>query len=195
MKTGNETTWLGAGIVTAFIAALCCITPVIAVLAGIGGIAATFSFLEPFRPFMIGLTVLFLGFAWYQKLKPKKEISCECEDDPSFFKSKSFLGIITVVVGLLVAFPNYSDIFIQDNSQNIVYVSDNQVEEVAFDIDGMTCTGCEASVKHAAQRVDGVLETDVSYASRKAVIVYDKSKTNREALVEAINATGFRVVE
>lgn len=191
----NENKWLGAGIVTAFIAALCCITPVFAVLAGIGGIAATFSFLEPFRPWMISLTVLFLGFAWYQLLKPKKEIDCECEDDRSFFKSKSFLGIVTVAVGLLVVFPYYSHIFIQGNTPNVVYVSDAEVERVTLDIEGMTCTGCEASVKHAVQNVDGVLETNVSYDTRSATIAFDKTKTNREVLVTAVNSTGFRVAE
>lgn len=191
----SENKWLGAGIAAAFIAALCCITPVFAVLAGIGGIAATFSFLEPFRPWMIGLTVLFLGFAWYQQLKPKKEIDCECEDDPSFFKSKRFLGIVTVFVGLLVAFPHYANIFIQDNNPNVVYVSDDQVERVTFNVEGMTCTGCEAPVKHAVQNVDGVLETDISYATRTATIAFDKTKTDREALVQAINSTGFKVAE
>jgi len=191
----SENRWLGAGIAAAFIAALCCITPVFAVLAGIGGIATTFSFLEPFRPWMIGLTVLFLGFAWYQQLKPEKEIDCECEDDRSFFKSKRFLGIVTVAVGLLVAFPYYSHVFIHDNSPNVVYVSDAQVERVTFDVEGMTCVGCEASVKHAVQNVDGVLETEVSYATRSATIAFDKTKTNRDALVAAVNSTGFRVAE
>lgn len=191
----SENKWLGAGIATAFIAALCCITPVFAVLAGIGGIAATFSFLEPFRLWMIGFTVLFLGFAWYRQLKPKNEIDCECEDDRSFFKSKSFLGIVTVAIGLLVVFPYYSHIFIQDNSQNVVYVSDTQVERVSFDVEGITCVGCEASVKHAVQNVDGVLETNVSYATRSATITFDKTKTNRENLVKAINSTGFKVAE
>ncbi|MFU8859697.1 MAG: mercuric transport protein MerTP [Cyclonatronaceae bacterium] len=191
----SENKWLGAGIAAAFIAALCCITPVFAVLAGIGGIAATFSFLEPFRPWLIGLTVLFLGFAWFQQMKPKKEIDCACEDNPTFFKSKRFLGIVTLAVGLLVAFPYYSHIFIQDNSPNVVYVSESLIERVSFDVDGMTCSGCEASVKRAVQNVDGVLETDVSYATRSATIAFDKTKTTREALVQAINSTGFRVAD
>lgn len=193
MSSDNK--WLGAGMVAAFAAALCCITPVFAVLAGIGGIAATFSFLEPFRPWMIGFTALFLGFAWYQQLKPKKEIECACDDDPSFFKSKGFLGIITVAALLLVTFPSYSHIFIQENSPNVVYVSDSQVERITFDVVGMTCTGCEAPVKHAVQNVDGVLETDISYVTRTATIAFDKTKTNRESLAEAINSTGFRVAE
>jgi mercuric ion transport protein len=61
--------WIGAGIVAAIVASLCCIAPVIALLAGTSSMASTFSFLEPARPYLIGLTIALLGFAWYQKLK------------------------------------------------------------------------------------------------------------------------------
>ena len=72
----------GAGVLVAITASLCCITPVLALISGTSGIAASFSWMEPYRPFLIGLTVLVLGFAWYQKLKPKRaEVDCECDDD------------------------------------------------------------------------------------------------------------------
>ena len=59
---------------TALLSSICCITPVLALIAGTSGLASSFSWLEPFRPYLIGLTILVLGFAWYQKLKAKKEI-------------------------------------------------------------------------------------------------------------------------
>ncbi|WP_020404905.1 mercuric transporter MerT family protein, partial [Gracilimonas tropica] len=97
-NNNKDTKWLGAGLGVAFIASLCCITPVLAVLAGTSGIASTFSFMDPFRPYLIGLTVLLLSFAWYQKFKPSKEIDCECDpEEARFTQSKSFLGIVTVV--------------------------------------------------------------------------------------------------
>jgi mercuric ion transport protein len=79
MKSDNKL--IGTGLLTAITASLCCITPVLALIAGTSGIASTFSWIEPFRPYLIGLTILVLGFAWYQKLKPQKEIDCECETD------------------------------------------------------------------------------------------------------------------
>jgi len=90
MKSGNKL--IGAGLLTAVSASLCCITPVLALIAGTSGMASTFSWIEPFRPYLLGLTFLVLGFAWYQKLKPKKEIDCECETDekPKFSQTKSF---------------------------------------------------------------------------------------------------------
>ena len=75
MKTDKKL--IGAGLLTAFAASLCCITPVLALVAGTSGLASSFSWLEPARPYFIGLTILVLGFAWNQMLKPKKEIDCE----------------------------------------------------------------------------------------------------------------------
>ena len=67
---------VGAGVLSAVAASLCCITPVLALISGASGVASTFSWMEPARPYLIGITVLVLGFAWYQKLKPRtaKEI-------------------------------------------------------------------------------------------------------------------------
>ena len=65
-------TFTGAGVFTAIAASLCCITPVIALLAGSSSIAANFSWIEPARPYLIGLSIAVLAFAWYLKLKPAK---------------------------------------------------------------------------------------------------------------------------
>jgi len=94
MKTDKKL--IGAGLLTAIAASLCCITPVLALVAGTSGLASTFSWLEPFRPYFIGLTILVLGFAWYQKLKPQEQIDCNCktEEKPKFIQKKTFLGIV-----------------------------------------------------------------------------------------------------
>jgi len=188
-----ETKWLGAGLGVAFIASLCCITPVLAILAGTSGIASTFSFMDPFRPYLIGLTVLLLGFAWYQKLKPSNEIDCECDpEEARFTQSKSFLGIVTVVAALLLAFPNYSHWFFSDaQPTQVQYVSEADVEHVTFNVEGMTCAGCEASVKNELGKLDGILESEVSYDSGTATISYLKTKLTEKELQDAINKTGF----
>jgi copper chaperone CopZ len=192
-KNNSDTKWLGAGLGVAFIASLCCITPVLAILAGTSGIASTFSFMDPFRPYLIGLTVLLLGFAWYQKLKPSKEIDCECDpEEARFTQSKSFLGIVTVVAALLLAFPNYSHWFFSDaQPTQIQYVSEADVEHVIFNVEGMTCAGCEASVKNELGKLDGIIESEVSYDSGTATISYLRTKLTEKELQDAINKTGF----
>ena len=111
----NSNKIIGMGVVTAIAASLCCITPVLALIAGASGLTSSFSWLEPARPYLIGVTILVIGFAWYQKLKPKKEIDCECDEDQknSFWQSKKFLAIVTFFAILMLAFPYYSGIFSQ----------------------------------------------------------------------------------
>src|SRR5438128_2039673 len=115
-----------AGILTAAAASLCCITPVLAFLGGASGLASSFSWIEPFRPYLIGLTVLVFAFAWYQKLRPREQVDCNCETDnkKSFLQSKTFLGIVTVVAGLLIAFPYYAKAFYPKTKQAQIVVSD-----------------------------------------------------------------------
>ena len=111
MKSENKLA--GLGLLTAISASLCCITPVLALLAGTSGLASTFSWLDPLRPYLIGLTVLVLGFAWYQKLKPQKQIDCDCDttEKTPFIQTKKFLAIVTVFAGLMLAFPTYANVF------------------------------------------------------------------------------------
>lgn len=189
----TDTKWMGAGLFAAFVASLCCVTPVAAFLAGIGGVASTFSWVDPFRPYLIGLTVLLLGFAWYQKLRPQWDPECACEDNPSFWQTKGFLGGVTVLAALLLAFPYYSDVFFPKQDKQVVYVQESQVQTITWDIEDMTCTGCEATVENAASGVEGVLEADASYDTGKATVKYDKSKTSQETIIAAIDNTGFTV--
>ena len=40
----------GTGLLAALAASLCCITPLLVIVGGLGGVASTFSWLEPLRP-------------------------------------------------------------------------------------------------------------------------------------------------
>ena len=73
----KERKWIGAGLVAAVAASLCCITPVLAILGGIGGIASTFSWLEPLRPYLMIFTTGLLRYAFYKAYKPKRVSSIQ----------------------------------------------------------------------------------------------------------------------
>lgn len=186
----------GAGLLVAISASLCCITPVLALISGTSGIASTFSFMEPIRPYLIGITVLVLGFAWYQKLKPKKmEMDCACEEHEKkpFMQTKTFLGIVTLFAALMLAFPYYASVFYPKVEKQVVVVSSNNIKEVKFNVSGMTCTGCEEHVKYAVNALPGILEINANYVEGTAVVKFDESKTNKETIIKAIDETGYKV--
>lgn len=195
-KSGSKT-WI-AGLLTAAIASLCCITPVLAVFSGATGIASTFSWLEPYRPYLIGLTVAVLAIAWYQKLKPKKtDIDCVCEEDkPSFWQGKTFLGIVTVLAVLLMAFPSYSKIFFPKKQANqIIIVDKSNIQQVILKIKGMTCESCTETVNLALSKVPGVLDYKTDYKDGSSIVKFDNSKTGENDIADAINKTGYKVTD
>lgn len=187
---------IGTSLISAIAASLCCITPVLAMIAGTSGIASMFSWIEPFRPYLIGLTILILGFAWYQKLKPQKEIDCECdiEENPKFIQSKTFLGIVTLFAIVMLAFPFYSGIFYSNTGKQIVVVDKSEIKTTEFQISGMTCTSCEEHVNHEVNKLNGILSSKASYENGNAVVEFDRTKTNEAEIEIAINATGYKVI-
>jgi mercuric ion transport protein len=193
----SSQTWLGAGVITAIGASLCCITPVLALISGASGIASSFSWMEPFRPYLIAITLGVLGFAWYKKLKPKtaEEIACACKDDEkrSFFQSKMFLIIITVFAIVMLAFPYYGQAFYPKDNKNVVIVSADNIKQVNFKLRGMDCASCEEHIKYSVNKLPGILETKADYKSGVANVRYDQSKTNKNSIIKAIDATGYKV--
>lgn len=191
-------TFTGAGVLSAFAASLCCITPVIALLAGSSSIAANFSWIEPARPYLLGLSIAVLAFAWYAKLKPAKTtvVDCNCETTKkaSFLQSKTFLGIITVFAILMMTFPLYAKVFypkLKVQAATVAAVDNKQ--QVKFTIDGMTCEGCEEHVNNELSKVAGVLTSKTSYASKSSLVTFDKTKVGVKAVQAAINKTGYTV--
>lgn len=187
------------GVFTAITASLCCITPVLALIAGTSGMASTFAWLEVFRPFFIGLTVLVLGFAWYQKLKSKsqQEIDCACENDvkPSFLQSKRFLLFVTLFAGLMLAFPYFSGLFYAQPTKEIIYVQQDNMVDITFTVEGMTCSGCENHIESEVNKLDGIVSVKASYEKSNTTVKYDRTKVTEQRIIKAINNTGYNVSE
>ena len=193
----SEKKLVRATVVTAIAASLCCITPVLALIAGTSGIASTFSWVEPFRPYLIALTILILGIAWYQKLKPKKqEIDCECEDEkPKFINSKKFLLLVTLFAGLMLAFPYYTQIFYPSTNKEVVYVSESDINKVEYSITGMTCTGCEVHIESEVNKLDGIIEVKANHEKGNTIVKYDKTKVTNKEIEDAVGKTGYKIIE
>lgn len=191
----------GIGIFAAIAASLCCITPLLALLAGATGAAASLSWLEPVRPYLIGLAVASLGFAWYRSLNSKTNTACGPDDSclvkkKSFFASKTFLLIITIAAIALIAFPYYAKIFYPNSQkQNVVVVESNNIQSASFSIKGMTCQGCETEVNNELYKVNGVIDAQTFYAKGISVVKFDKTKATPEQLKKAIAKTGYEVTD
>lgn len=194
----STSTFTSAGVLSAIAASLCCITPVIALLAGSSSIAANFSWIEPARPYLIGLSIAVLAFAWYGKLKPTKtnDMDCNCETTKkaSFLQSKTFLSIVTIFAILMMTFPLYAKVFFpKPKAQATVLAVVDNKQQVKFTIQGMSCAGCELEVNNELSKVKGVIAYKTSYAGKSSLVTFDKSKVDVKTIEAAINKTGYTV--
>lgn len=189
--------FVSAGLLSAIAASLCCITPVVALLAGSSSIATSFSWIKPARPYFIGVTIAALGFAWYQKLKPQPVDACGCvtEKNSKFIQTKTFLTIVTIFAAAMIAFPYYSKIFFPKNEKQIAVVNKTNVQIAEFKINGMSCSSCEEEVKHEVYKLTGIVKADVSFEKANAEIKFDNTKTNITEIKNAINLTGYTVIQ
>jgi Cu+-exporting ATPase len=60
---------------------------------------------------------------------------------------------------------------------------------------GMTCANCAANIERALNKVEGVIEAAVNFASEKASITFAAGAVTREELVNAVRKAGYDVVE
>lgn len=196
-KTSNRAAY--TGIFTSIAASICCLTPFLALVAGTSGIASAISWVAPLRPYLIGLTIIVLFFAWYQNFRPKvhEEIGCACKDEvkPTFWQSKSLLLLITAFAITMLTFPYYSNLFYAQPVKDVDYVSHSNIIKHTFDIEGMTCVGCEAHIESEINKLNGILLVKANHASANTVVEYDKTKTDLAAIRKSFNNAGYKIID
>jgi len=77
------------------------------------------------------------------------------------------------------------------DEQNVQISGDDK--SVTIQCSGMTCTGCENSVKNKVKKVSGVKEVIADYKTNTVKATYDEKKTNLDAIKDAISDAGFNV--
>lgn len=184
------------GLFAAIAASSCCIPPVIALIAGLGGSVSMLSWMDPYRPYLIGFAVIAIGYAWYNYLKLKNTDDCDCEIDekPKWYQTKGFLISITIFAAFSISFPYYAHIFYPDNKKEVVIVSESDIQTISFSVEGMTCASCEAHIKHVVNELEGIINVDASFENKNTEVKFDTSKISKEDIESAINSTGYKII-
>lgn len=91
----------------------------------------------------------------------------------------AILGVLVTVVALSLALAESA------------LAAPKTVKTVTLSVPGMTCASCPITVKTALGKVDGVKKSEVSFEKKEAVVTFDETKTNVEALTEATKNAGY----
>jgi mercuric ion transport protein len=111
-RKGNG--FLIAGILSAVGASICCVGPLVLLALGVSGAwIGSLAALEPYRPILIGLTLLFLGVAFYRLylVRPVCSPESACGNPRSLRRQRAAFWIVTFPVLGLIAVPWFAPLF------------------------------------------------------------------------------------
>lgn len=65
------------------------------------------------------------------------------------------------------------------------------LKTITLSVPGMTCATCPITIRTALRKVLGVTDVTVSYERLEAVVTFDDTKTDAEALIKATTDAGY----
>ncbi len=71
------------------------------------------------------------------------------------------------------------------NSESVVLID--------MDVNGMTCTGCENTIKQGVSELPGVVSVQASHTDAKTYVKVDTSQTGIDQISKTISSKGYEV--
>ena len=190
----KENVAVSGAVLTAIGASLCCIGPIFTLIFGVGAFGAATIFASA-RPYLLVAAVVALAFAFY-RLYLRREACAPgeaCSSKASGRVARLALWMASVAVLIFALSPYYVGTLARhlsakrENAEALQAVTARET----FKVSGMTCAGCETTIKLALESTSGVQNAEVSYDRGEAVVQYDPTLTNADKLCAAINETGY----
>lgn len=106
--------FLIAGILSAIGASKCCVGPLVLLAVGVSGAwIGSLTALEPYRPIFIGLTLLFLGFAFHRLylVRPACSPGSACANPRTRKRQRLGFWIVALLMLGLIAVPWFAPLF------------------------------------------------------------------------------------
>lgn len=182
-------------VLSAILASSCCVPPLILLgltLLGVGtaGFAGLSTTLGAVKWYLLPLAVVGVGSSYYLYFREKRQCAgaaCKIVNEKL---TKTVLSISTIVVVGFLTWSIYpyalgsSEILIGDNA--------GSPRLAVFQVDGMTCGGCEIAVDGAINATGLADSVKSSFTESKAYVWYADSDTDIEEFLSAINSIGYK---
>lgn len=200
MKKWQDKTGLAlvGAVIAAVTASLCCTLPLIAVMVGVTGFAASEVF-APWRPYFLGLTFGLLALGFYLTYRPRRE-ACEsggpCERPPWGSWNRFVLWLATGLVILFSLFPYYGGWVVRavtKPKQLAAASAKGSTAHVVLAIEGLDCPVCSGGLQQRLSQLPGVRHVEVSFQDKQASIDYDPRAVDPSQFSKVVAEAGFGI--
>lgn len=107
---------------------------------------------------------------------------------------KNLTSIIILVILALMACNSTSK---EQKEEVVIEESVSTVEQstVQLHIEGMTCAGCENTIKAGLESIPGVIEVKASHVDSNAIVVYDANLVTVEDMGNVVEKKGYKYIK
>lgn len=183
--------WVGIGaVVSAALASLCCLGPLVLVGLGLGGLGLAAGLVK-YRFLFLGGTAVLLAFAFYYTYR-KREVHCadgSCRLESAGRGAKSLLWIATILA-LGIGSSHYWVVAFVSGKKAVAAGPGGQ--EVVLRLDGMHCISCAAAIQNALIEVPGVQDASVDFDGSEARVSITPGSVDPGELVKTVEETGYQ---
>lgn len=188
-------TYTGTAI-AALAASACCWIPALlgAGAAGSLGISAA---LAPWRPYLLGMTGLFLiGGFWMVYRKPKADCcdSGGCATPAAAKRRKVNIGVMWTVAVFALAmavYPNWLAAKASNDQRATPASAAMATAALTFHVEGMDCEACAVPIKTEVEKVPGVASARVAFEKKELVVQAGSHDVSEAAILSAVEKAGF----
>jgi mercuric ion transport protein len=179
----------GGAVAATFVSCLCCLGPLVAVGLGLGAFGVA---VEPLRPYLLAASVVALGFG-FRRVYRRPSGACgadgTCVSQRGNRTTRAGLWIAALAVLVMGVAPYAAGPLVAALSEA---KSTNALATATLEVKGMTCAGCETTVRLALERTPGVGSASVTFARGEAVVDYDPARVAPTEIAEELTReTGY----
>ena len=186
---------LVGSLLAGLLASACCIGPLVLGVLGLGSLGLGAA-LEPYRPWFLGVTAVFLAIGYYLAYRPRPEASCApgeaCATKPASRRNQRIiLWIVTALTIGVATYPIWGAPLTRPRAVNAVAVP---ASVVTLHVTGMTCSACAVSIEKELQAVPGVSNAYVDFDKARATVQLATSRPDPQVLVAAVEKAGYHAI-
>ena len=178
-------------VVGALAASACCLGPLVLAALGLGG-AGAFALLGAYRPYVLAVTAVLLGAAFFVTYRPRPADGCGCERPKANRAGRVGLWIATLAVVLLAAAPSVlAKITPWNGSTMTNHGASDALITSTIRVEGIDCEACAAPIRRALEQVGGLRALALDVPAQLVTVTYEPAPGRLAAYVSAINTLGY----
>lgn len=174
-----------AAVVSAALASVCCIGPVVLAALGLGGVGLAAG-LEKYRPYFLLATAILLGIGFFQAYRHRDE-SCSGGDCKTGASSHSMRRALWIIAAVGVAsFPSWAPLLLRHSPR----AAAADAKTIKLTVSGMDCAACAVGIEKSLKKVPGVQDASIDFDKGEATVYADRGRVSASDLLHAVQSAG-----